>query len=118
MSADRPTCGRCGVYRHLHPTTHCAKPRLSFWWDRHSPLRHAAGVAWLALPEKARWYVVTEIHKRRPGLCWCDFVDAAYLSNMKDDYRGNNGCGCNVPLPTDAGKPRPGWCYCAPEVTS
>ena len=45
MSEDKPTCGRCGVYRHLHPTKRCAKPRLSFWWDRHFLWRHIAGRA-------------------------------------------------------------------------
>lgn len=106
------TCGRCGVYRHLHPTTRCARPRRSFWWNRHSPIRHASGLLWLRLPEKARWRVVTVVNKVRPDLCWCDLVDAALLDNHKDDYRDPWGCACDVALPTDARPPVPGRCYC------
>ena len=112
--AARPTCGRCGVYRHLHPTKRCHKPRLSFWWDRHSLVRHYAGDLWLTLPERWRWAIVVWFYARRPHLCWCDLVDAAYLDIEKDDFRGGNGCGCDVPLPTDAREPRYGWCYCTP----
>lgn len=79
-------------------------------------MRHIAGRSWLALPEKRRWSFVSWLHKRRPHLCWCDFVDAAHLDFKKDDYRGDNGCGCDVPLPTDAGEPRIGRCYCEPPV--
>ena len=114
MSTDAKTCGRCGVYRHLHPTSRCAKPRVSFWWDRHSPIRHVAGIVWLALPEKWRWSVVTRVGERHPNLCWCDLVDAAMLDGKKSDFRGENGCGCDVPLPHEVGEPRPGECYCPP----
>ena len=71
-------------------------------------------MAWLAIPEGWRWAVVFQMHKRRPDLCWCEFVDSAYIDIKKDDFRGANGCGCDVPLPTEVGAPRPGWCYCAP----
>jgi hypothetical protein len=110
----RPTCGRCGVYRAIHPTNRCAKPRVSFWWDRHSPVRHVAGLAWLAFPDSVRWRVVSWMYNRHPNLCWCEFVDSAYLDAKKPDYRGANGCGCDVPIPTEVGEPRPGWCYCPP----
>ena len=110
MSA--PTCGRCGVYRHLHPTAKCETPRRSYWWDEHSPVRHVAGTTWLALTDRTRFAIVRWLHARRPHLCWCDFVHCAYLDYVRDDYRGTNGCGCDVPLPTGVGEPRPGWCYC------
>lgn len=113
MIAD--VCGRCGVYRHLHPTPRCEKSRRSFWWDRHLPIRHLAGLLWLALPEKWRWSVVARLYDRRPHLCWCDLVDTALLDAKKDDYRGQWGCGCDVPLPAEVGEPRPGGCYCIPE---
>jgi hypothetical protein len=114
------TCGRCGVYRHLHPTARCTRPRLSFWWDRHSPVRAAAGTVWLALPEKVRWSVVRRMSDRRPELCWCDFVDAAMLDSKKrtGDFDGRYGCHCDVPLPTDVRPPRPGECYCPPWVVA
>lgn len=114
MSTE-PTCGRCGVYRHLHPTrVGCQKPRLSFWWDRHSPARHVAGRLWLALPERWRFSVVHRVNTRRPDLCWCDLVDAAYLDQRKSDFKGSYGCACDIPLPTDARPPRAGACYCPP----
>lgn len=110
----RPVCGRCGVYRHLHPTAKCVKSRRSFWWDEHMPVRHVVGVAWLATPQDWRWNIVSLFQKVRPDVCRCDLVEAVYLDDKKDDYRGDYGCGCDVPRPSDAGKPRPGWCYCAP----
>ena len=112
--AHHPACGRCGVYRNLHPTTDCANPRRSHWWDRHAPIRHVAGLAWLALPEKVRWQVVARLHKRKPHLDWCQYVDCAYLDSKKDDYRGRWSCRCDVPLPIGITEPRPGWCYCLP----
>lgn len=110
----RETCGRCGVYRRLHPVDRCKGFRASWWWDRHLPVRHFAGVAWLTLPDSLRWRIVGAIYDRRPHLCWCEFVDAAYLDDKRDDYKGEWGCGCDVPLPIGVGLPRPGWCYCAP----
>lgn len=92
----------------------CTKPRLSFWWDRHGIVRHWAGVLWLALPERHRWTIVHWHYKRHPEVCWCELVDAAYLDVKKEDYRKPWGCGCDVPLPTEAGLPRYGWCYCMP----
>ena len=117
MTDPRPTCGRCGVYRDLHPTAGCEKSRYSFWWDRHEPVRHVKGATWLALPEKWRWSIVGRFHERHPDLCWCDMVDSAYLDVKKDDYRKPWGCGCDVPLPSDAGEPRPGYCYCAEDAS-
>jgi hypothetical protein len=114
MTIKRPTCGRCGVYRDLHPTKSCKKPRLSFWWDRHSLARHIAGHAWLALSDRQRFDIVGWLYKRQPNLCWCDFVNSAYLDDMRDDYRGDNGCACDVPLPVGVEEPRPGRCYCLP----
>jgi hypothetical protein len=99
----------------LHPTKQCETSRYSFWWDRHSPVDHVAGTLWLNIPEKWRWIVVGWFYDRHPDRCWCDLVDAALLDLKKDDYRKPNGCGCDVPLPTDAGEPRPGWCYCEPK---
>ena len=115
---DRPTCGRCGVYRHLHPTSLCEKPRLSFWWDRHFLWRHIIGGIWLALTDRHRFDLATRYHARRPHLCWCDLVDAAYLDIKRDDYRGEWGCLCDVPLPTDAKEPRPRGCYCTPATST
>lgn len=112
--AKRPLCGRCGVYRDLHPTKSCEKSRHSFWIDRHSIARHMAGKVWLALPEKWRWIIVGAYFDRHSDRCWCDLVDCAYIDFKKDDYRKPWGCGCDVSLPTDAGLPRPGFCYCEP----
>lgn len=114
---ERPVCGRCGVYRHLHPTARCAKPRREWWWDRHFLLRHVAGRLWLTLPEKRRWDFVSWYHVRHPELCWCDLVDAAYLDIKRDDYFKPWGCACDVPLPTDARPPRPFGCYCTPSAS-
>jgi len=114
MSTEKPTCGRCGVYRHLHPTETCTKPRLSFWWDRHFLGRHLVGHVWLALSDKRRLTIASWWHGRHPRLCWCDLFNSAWLDFKKGDYR-SPGCACDVPLPVDARAPRPGWCYCAPE---
>lgn len=109
----RPTCGRCGTYRHLHPTQFgCVKPRLSFWWDRHSLGRHIAGRLWLALSDSQRMSIVDRLHARRPNLCWCEFVDSALLEGKKGDYRGRWGCACDIPLPIGISEPTPGQCYC------
>lgn len=116
---DAAVCGRCGVYRHLHPTKGgCEKSRRSWWWDEHYPIRHVLGIAWLALSEKRRWSIVSWYYDRHPDVCWCELVDAAYLDIKKDDYRKPNGCGCDVGRPTDAGAPRYGFCYCTPPATS
>ncbi len=118
-ATKKPTCGRCGVYRHLHPTRFgCEVPRLSYWWDRHSLVRHVAGRLWLALPEKRRWDIICWLYERHPDHCWCQYVDSAYLDIKKDDYRGDNGCGCDVPLPTQVGAPVYGSCYCTPFTTA
>jgi hypothetical protein len=114
----RKVCGRCGVYRHLHPVKWCNGFRASWWFDRHYAHRHLIGAIWLALPEKRRWDYVGWLHKRRPNLCWCDLVDAAYLDAKADDYRKPNGCLCDMSLPSDAKPPRPSGCYCKPGVSA
>jgi hypothetical protein len=121
MSADKkPTCGRCGVYRHLHPTTRCTKPRLSFWWDRHSAADHVMAWLWIhALTSRLRWWICAQWSKRF-GRDWCEVVDSAVRadnwSDWRGDYSGKWGCLCDFPLPHTAGAPRPGWCYCQPEA--
>jgi len=127
MSA--PTCGRCGVYRNLHPTSRCTKPRLSFWWDRHSLHRHILAWLWIhALTSSLRWRIAAHYNDNaKRDLCWCDVAHSlteadqwgdvdhgTYTSRgTRHDYQGE-GCLCDFPLPTDAGAPQPGWCYCAP----
>lgn len=106
---DQPTCGRCGVYRHLHPTKTCAKPRLSFWWDRHYAWRHIAASLWLTLGDRRRMNFAHRIWSRNERLCWCDFVDAALLDGKRDYFE----CGCDVPLPVGIREPV-GNCYCPP----
>lgn len=104
----RPTCGRCGVYRHLHPTKTCAKPRLSLWWDRHDLWRHATAWLWLRLDDRRRMDLVHRYWSRNTHLCWCDFVDAALLDAKRDDYEDDL---CDVPLPVGIREPD-GRCYC------
>lgn len=113
----RLLCGRCGVYRDLHPTPRCAKSRHSFWWNRHSPAKHVIGTIWLNIPEKWRWSIIVAYHSRHPELCWCDMVDSAHLDYKRDDYRKPWGCGCDVSLPTESGLPRYGFCYCEPDAS-
>ena len=116
MTTEKPRC-RCGVYEWAHREGRgCGQyrkaSRLRLWHMDHSLWRHVAGSVWLALPSKARWRIVGWMH--RPGVCWCDLVDAAMADTKRADYRKPYGCLCNVPLPTDAGPPRPGECYCDP----
>lgn len=106
MSA-RPTCGGCGVYRDLHPTSTCEEPRLSFWWDRHYAWRHVAAFVWLRLGDRRRMALCSWYWESHQWLCWCDFVDAGLLDNKRDDYE----CGCDVPLPFGIREPD-GNCYC------
>lgn len=115
--SDRPTCGRCGVYRHLHPTARCANPRLSFWWDRHSIRRHILGGVWLSLSDRHRFTLAARYSDRHPDAHWCELVDAAYLDDKRGDFGGEWGCLCDVPVPTDAGPTRPD-CYCTPAATT
>ena len=132
MSANQPTCGRCGVYRHLHPTKNCAKPRLSFWWDRHLLLKHLTVPAWVHLiPSSLRWKILAHYNDNaRRDICWCDLTNSGvYADGWSDaaleggrvttrgygrDYKGPDGCACDFPMPWEASAPRPGWCYCAP----
>ena len=112
---DQPVCGRCGVYRHLHPTKGgCEKSRHSYWWDEHYLWRHIAGHLWLALSDRRRMAIVSWLHDRRPHLCWCEFVDAALLDDKRDDYDDD---ACDIPLPVGIGVPRSGGCYCSPATT-
>lgn len=106
---SKSTCGRCGVYRHLHPRTNCERPRLSFWWDRHYLWRHIGARVWLLLDDRRRMDICHRIWSRNERLCWCDFVDAALLDDKRDDW----GCGCDVPLPVGIREPD-GRCYCPP----
>lgn len=109
---QRPTCGRCGVYRDLHPTRFgCVKPRLSYWWDRHSLARHIASWLWLRLDDRRRMNLCHRYWSRHNHLCWCEFVDSALLDDKRDDY----DCGCDVPLPVGVREPEPGRCYCTPQ---
>jgi hypothetical protein len=126
MNEKKPTCGRCGVYRHLHPTDYgCEKPRLSFWWNRHSLARHVSAWAWIhTLPSRLRWAILRRVASERRD--WCELVDSAlYADRWEDedhgysksfgygrDYRGEYGCLCDFPMPWDAGPSRPGHCYC------
>lgn len=131
---------RCGHYRHLHLSDRyacalrmdldrrwwriyqhsarldrcpCQHFRLARWRDEHDLWRHVAAPLWLALPARAAWWVID--HWPIPGRCHCDLVEAV-LPIEDPERRYDYACGCDVPLPTDAGKPRPGWCYC-PEET-
>lgn len=116
MSTRKRTCGRCGVYRHLHPTkSGCKRPTLSPWWQRHSLTAHFKGWVWVYLfTEKARWRYVWRV--MRPGLCWCELVDCVIRSNRnwRSDYKGPWSCLCDVPLPSNVGAPDPRGCYCSP----
>ena len=110
---NAPTCGRCGTYRHLHPTRSCARSRHSYWWDRHYLWRHLAAWAWLRLGDRRRMGLAQWLWSRNERLCWCEFVDAALL----DDKRADFECGCDVPLPLGINEPD-GNCYCPPERTN
>ena len=116
-----PVCGRCGVYRHLHPTERCEKSRRSYWWDEHLIRRHVAAWLWIhAIPSRLRWRIIERIASDRRD--WCELVDTALRADQwgdwKDDYSGEWGCLCDFPLPWDAGPIRPGWCYCTPAQSS
>lgn len=108
---------RCGVYRHLHPTDHCTKLRLSWWWHRHDPLRHLRVRLWWLLPDKARWKLTGVYERRHPNRCWCDMFDAYYdaKKERRKYHRRPHGCLCDAPLLAHAATlPRPGGCYCPP----
>ena len=103
---------RCGVYEYAHAQGRgCGDfhraGRLKSWYLDHSLWPHVVGCLWLHTPERWRWRVVGWLD--RPSVCWCDLCDSAGLWSA-EDY----ACGCDVPLPWDAGAPRPGWCYCPP----
>ena len=103
---------RCGVYKYAHQEGRgCGDfhhaGRLKSWYLDHSLWPHVVGCQWLHTPERWRWRVVGWLD--RPSVCWCDLCDSAGLWSA-EDY----ACGCDVPLPWDAGAPRPGWCYCPP----
>lgn len=116
--ATRVVCGRCGVYRHLHPIGRCDRPRVSWWWDRHSAARHVATAVWVhVLSSRTRWWIANRIAS--PQRDWCELVDSVtradnWANDWGPDYRGDQGCYCDFPLPLDAGPVRPGVCYCTP----
>lgn len=118
-SVRPPICGRCRVYKHLHPRANCPRPTTNWWWVEHSASRHVKAWVWLRLSSRTRWQVIGWVHDRRPDLCWCDLVDSAVRAGgeYRADYAGEWGCLCDVLLPTDAGPPRPGHCYCEPSAT-
>ena len=117
-----PVCGRCGVYRHLHPRERCEKSRRSYWWDEHYLHRHAGAWLWIhAVPSRLRWRILERIASDRRD--WCELADSALQADQWDefyrnDYRGDMGCLCDFPMPWDAGPSRPGWCYCTPAQPS
>lgn len=110
---EHPVCGRCGAYRHLHPTKWCASSRRSFWLDEHHLVMHITGWLWTKLSDKARWWVVTKMYDLQPGRYhWCDLVDAAikagpdWVGDYRDDW-------CDVPTPLfGVGRPPTKACYC------
>lgn len=117
MNRKKPRC-HCGVYEWAHLAgrgcgNYRKASRLRLWHRDHLLRRHVAGWVWLHVPSKWRWRIVGWFN--RDGVCWCDLVDAAHGPDAKrEDYKRPYGCLCDVPLPTDAGAPRPGWCYCDP----
>lgn len=117
MTTHRKDRCRCGVYEHAHRAGrgcgHYRKAsKLRLWHMDHTLWRHLAGRAWMALPSEWRWRIIEWFD--RPGVCWCELVDAATIH--PEDYEKPYGCACDVPLPFGVGAPRPGWCYCAPEA--
>ena len=118
LKERRKTRCRCGVWESAHLAGRgCGNyrkgSRLRLWRMDHLLRRHVAGWLWLRVPLKWRLRVIERLH--RPDICWCDLVGAAYgPENFKTDYRSPYGCLCDVPLPTDAGPPQPGKCYCEP----
>lgn len=112
MKHEHPVCGRCGTYRHLHPTQWCMTSRRSFWIDEHLVLLHLRGWAWSKVPERTRWRVVNAMHRLAPNRWhWCDLVDAAIKAGPDwiDDYRED---WCDLPTPFGVGKPPTEPCYC------
>lgn len=110
---------RCGVYKYAHEAGRgCGNYRIAstlrLWHMDHILWRHIVGRAWIALPSKWRWRIIEWFNK--PGVCWCDLVDAAHSPDVyQSDYKKPDGCPCDVPLPFNARAPRPGECYCTPE---
>lgn len=103
---------RCGVYKYAHQEGRgCGDfrraGRLQSWRLDHSPWMHVTGWLWMHTPEGWRWKIVRRLD--RPDVCWCDLCDSAVLLSVSD-----YGCGCEVPVPWEAGEPRPGYCYCPP----
>jgi hypothetical protein len=119
--AANPIC-KCGVFEYAHTKGYgCGKFRraglVARWFLDHSPRDHFAGMVWLRVPEKVRWALASRFHERHPNLCWCEMADAALLLGA-DDYRKPNGCGCHVPLLTDARPIQSGTCYCDPSEST
>lgn len=118
MTTQNPTatCGRCGAYRHLHPTSWCAKSRYSYWWDRHNLIPHVVVPIWWRLPKRTQWAVVEFLADHPYTRCWCDLVDCVMRAEpqWRNDYTGDNGCACDFQLPWQVKRPH-GDCYCPPE---
>lgn len=109
---EHPVCGRCGVYRHLHPTRTCATSRRSFWLDEHHVVMHVTGWAWSKVGDRARWAIIRWLgHTFPKRLHWCDLVDAAWRpESFLDDYRDD---WCNLPTPLfGIRRPPTTPCYC------
>jgi hypothetical protein len=105
---------RCGVWIDCHRPGrfNCGNPRpastLRLWFRDHDTRRHITGWLWIKVPEKYRWRVAGWYHDRRPGLCWCEMVNAVLQSYEKGDDL------CGVALLTDATPSKYGQCYCMP----
>jgi hypothetical protein len=67
---------------------------------------------WWATPSRLRWRIGKWYASDRHD--WCQIVDAIFTA---DDpaRRADYDDWCDVPLLTDAGPIRPGWCYCTPK---
>ena len=102
------------MYRRLHPVKWCKGFRASWWSDRHYLRSHVGVWLWVhVVPARARWAVAEWIGDRFDR-CWCDLVDSCYRADDWDIWRNDYEDLCDFPAPWQAGKPRPGWCYCAP----
>lgn len=124
----RETCGRCGVYRRLHPTKSCDRARLAWWWREHFLRLHVGNWLWLKAPSRFRWWVAEQLKVR--GRCWCGLFDSVWYADKWDDepatggpgtgsrgyrhdYEGKWGCLCDFPAVWAVGAPD-GNCYCQP----
>jgi hypothetical protein len=120
MSGRRPTCGRCGVYKHLHPIARCKGYRHSWWWNRHRLTKHVAVWAWIHLMRPSwRWSVCARMSEVGGGWRdWCRIIDSALYADdwtwRRGDYSGAWGCLCDFPMPWETGARDYRGCYCSP----